>query len=76
MKKSDLDDSQDLLEVIRGHYPSAVRNLFRVLRARELVKLHRHLQTRLYHETTSYKAYALCPSISPNAALEPDKARM
>jgi len=59
--------------------PFEVRNLF--LRARELVKFHRHFQTRLYRETTSLYVtklmrHALCPSISPNVALESDKARM
>jgi len=78
MRWENLDDPQDFLELF-GSRPSEVRNLF--LRARELVKFHRHLQTRLYRETTSLYVtklmrHALCPSISPNAALESDKARM
>lgn len=44
---------------LKVNRPAAVHNLL-VLCARELIKLHRRLQTRLYRETTSYKAYASC----------------
>jgi len=56
MRWENLDDPQDFLELF-GSRLSEVRNLF--LRARELVKFHRHPQMRLYRETT-YTLQSLC----------------
>lgn len=61
-----------------GDRPSAAReSLVAPTSSRVLVKFLRRPRMRLYRRTTSYSRltrHALCPSISPNAVLGPDKS--